>query len=75
MNNLNGYKVAQIGGLVLAVIMLILGRIGTYSEALFDFYIVMILLGVGIFFGARKLDEAERDRKLDETARDRFRDE
>jgi hypothetical protein len=38
MNDLNGYKIAQAGGLVLAVLMFILMRVGTYSESLFVMY-------------------------------------
>lgn len=71
MDDLNGYKIAQIGGAALVVVMLILSVIGTYSSALFNTYIVLMLVGVGVFYGARKLDEAERDRRLDEEARKR----
>lgn len=75
MNDLNVYKIAQIGGLLLVVVMFILGRIGTYSEGLFIFYGVMALVGVGIIYGARKLDEMSRDRELDEVSRNRKLDE
>ena len=75
MNDFNGYKLAQIGGLGLAIIMVILGYIGTYSTALFVTYIILMLVGAGIFYGARKLDEADRDRKLDEQSRKRKLDE
>lgn len=62
MNDLSVYKIAQIGGLVLAVVMFILGRIGTYGQGLLIFYVIMVLVGVGIFLGARKLDQMSRDR-------------
>lgn len=71
MNDLNGYKIAQIGGLALAVIFAILAYIGIYSMSLFIMYGVLILVGAGVFYGAGKLDEAERNRQLDEESRQR----
>lgn len=67
MNDLNVYKIAQIGGAALFVVMLLLMRIGTYSMATFILWGILALVGVGIFFGARKLDEMSRDN--DETSR------
>lgn len=69
MNDLNVYKIAQIGGAALFVVMLLLMRIGTYSMATFILWGILALVGVGIFFGARKLDEMSRDN--DEASRDR----
>lgn len=74
MIDLNVYKIAQIGGVALAVVMFILGYIGTYSMTLFIMYGILALVGVGIFYGARKLDEMSRDRELDEASRNKSRD-
>lgn len=75
MSDLNVYKFVQIGSAALILVMIVLARIGTYSEGLFIFYGLMIVAGAGVFYGARKLDEAERDRRLDEELRDKPRDE
>lgn len=63
MNDLNVYKIAQIGGAVLFVVMFILTGIGTSSLGTFILWGILMLVGVGIFFGARKLDEMSRDNR------------
>lgn len=72
MNNLNVYKLAQIGGLGLAVIMFfMLTVVGWYETSTMITWVVLMLIGVGVAYGAVKLNEAERDRKLDEESRRR----
>lgn len=72
MNGLNVYKIAQIGGLGLAGVMFfLLTVVGWYETSTAITWVIFMLVGTGIFFGAGKLDEAERDRRLDEESRDR----
>jgi hypothetical protein len=40
--------------------------VGWYETSTAITWAVFMLVGVGVFFGARKLDEAERNRQLDE---------
>ena len=77
MNDLNVYKIAQIGGAILAVIMLfMLTAVGWYETSTAITWLVLMLVGAGIFLGAGKLDEAERDSELDkEMSRSRKPDE
>lgn len=75
MNDLNVYKLAQIGGAVLALIMLfLLTVVGWYETTTMITWVTLMLVGAGVFYGAGKLDEAERERRLDEESR-RSRDE
>ena len=72
MNNLNVYKLAQIGGLGLAGVMFfLLTVVGWYETSTMITWVILMLVGAGISYGALKLDEAERDRKLDEESRRR----
>lgn len=72
MNNLNVYKLAQIGGLGLAVLMFfMLTVVGWYETSTMITWVVLMLIGAGVAYGALKLNEAERDRKLDEESRRR----
>lgn len=61
MTDLNIYHIVQIGGMLLALVMFVLLAIGTYSLTTFMVWGVLAVVGVGIFAGARKLDEAARD--------------
>ena len=71
MNDMNAYKIAQIGGVLLILAMIfLLTVVGWYETTTMITWVVLMLFGVGVFYGARKLDEAERDRKLDNMARD-----
>ena len=55
MNDFNGYKLAQIGGVVLAVVMVfLLTVVGWYRTSTEITWIILMLVGVGIFYGARK---------------------
>lgn len=70
MNDFNVYKIVQICGLALAVIMLfMLMVVGWYETSTMITWVVLMFIGGGVFYGAGKLDEAERDRRLDEEAR------
>lgn len=72
MDDLNGYKIAQIGGVVLILVMIfLLTVVGWYRTSTEVTWIILMLIGAGIIYGARKLDEAERDRRLDDEARER----
>lgn len=72
MNDLNVYKIAQICGAILIVAMIFcLTVVGWYRTTTMITWVILMLVGTGIFYGARKLDEAERDRKLDEASRDK----
>lgn len=63
MNQLNGYRIFQILGAVLAIVMLILLWVGTHSVTTFIVWGILCLVGITIFAGARKLDEASPDRR------------
>lgn len=70
MNDLNVYKIVQIGGAVLALIMLfLLTVVGWYETTTMITWVTLMLVGAGIFYGAGKLDEADRGRRLDEESR------
>lgn len=72
MNDLNGYKIAQIGGAILAVVMFfLLTVVGWYETSTAITWVVLMFVGVGVLYGAGKLDEAEQDRKRDEESRRR----
>ena len=76
MNDLNVYKIVQIGGLGLAGVMFfMLTVVGWYETSTAITWLIFMLIGVGVFFGAGKLDEVERDRQLDEESRSRKLDE
>jgi hypothetical protein len=72
MNDMNAYKFAQIGGALLTLAMIfLLTVVGWYETTTMITWVALMFVGVGVFYGARKLDEAERDRKLDDLKRDR----
>lgn len=72
MNDLNGYKIVQIGGLALAGVMLfLLMVVGWYETSTMITWLTLAFVGLGISYGAAKLNEAERERRLDEEARKR----
>lgn len=60
MKDMSGMRVVQIGGGILAVVMLVLMRVGTHSLTTFITWTVLALVGAGIFVGARRLDEPAR---------------
>lgn len=63
MNDLNAYKIAQIGGAILVVVMLfLLTVVGWYRTTTAITWVILMFVGTGIFYGARKLDEMSRDR-------------
>jgi hypothetical protein len=70
-NQVNAYKIAQIGGLLLFFVMDILMYIGTYSMALFITEGVFAAAGLVTFFAARKAGERRRIQKLDKERRER----
>ena len=53
---MNGWRLAQFGGLALSLLMIALMMIGTYSQATFLVWAVLALAGVGIFAFCRKQD-------------------
>lgn len=67
-----GYKVLSAAGLVLAVAMGVLMRIGTTSGGLFAFWGVLLFAGIGLFALGRKLDSDARRRDLDRQRRERL---
>ena len=62
---MNGWRVAQFGGLALAVVMMFLMMVGTHSQTSFIAWGVLALVGVGIFAFCRKQDEAIQKRHRD----------
>lgn len=68
---MNGWRVAQFGGLALSLLMLALMMIGTYSHTTYLVWAVLALAGVGIFAYCRKEDEAIKKRQRDEEFRAR----
>lgn len=72
MNDLNVYKIAQIGGAILVLVMLfLLTVVGWYETSTMITWVILMLVGAGVFYGAGKLDEMSRDRELDERSRDK----
>lgn len=71
MNDLNPYRLAQIGGALLGLLMVILLRVGTYSTTIFITWIILLVVSLVIFLGARKLDEAARDRQAERERKSR----
>jgi hypothetical protein len=72
VNALTGYRILGFAGLVLALVMFILMKIGTTNEGLFYFWGVLLVAGVGVFGLAAKLDGAARARKVEEERRRRL---
>ena len=64
---MNGWRVAQFGGLALALVMMV----GTHSQTAFICWAVLVLVGIGIFAFCRKQDEAIQKRQRDEEFRAR----
>ena len=68
---MNGWRVAQFGGLALTLLMMVLLMVGTRSQATFIVWGVLMLAGLGIFALCRKQDEAIQKRQRDEEFRAR----
>ena len=60
MKPLTGARVLVIAGVALVVVMSILLRVGTTSEATFIMWIVLLLVGAGAAWIGGKLDSNER---------------
>lgn len=70
MDELNGYKIAQICGMGLVVLMLIMiAVVGLHETGTALAGVFLMFVGAGVIYGAGKLDEADRDRRLDEESR------
>ena len=68
---MNGWRVAQFGGLALALVMMVLMMVGTHSQTAFICWAGLVLVGIGIFAFCRKQDEAIQKRHRDEEFRAR----
>lgn len=68
---MNGYKIAQIGSLVLTGVMFfLLTVVGWYETSTMITWIILMFGGISVFLGAGKLDEISRDQRLDEESLD-----
>lgn len=66
-------RLLAIGSGIVAVVMVVLTRIGTYDEGLFHTWLVLLFVSGLVCAGALKADEVQRKRRLDAERTERLR--
>lgn len=57
---MNGYRLLQVAGAALAVVMMLLMMRGTYDQGQYLTWGVLLALGIAVFAGSRWMDEKSK---------------
>ena len=63
---MSGWRLVQVGGGALSLVMLLLLMVGTYNSTTYIVWSVLALAGLGICLYGRKADEDIKKRQRDE---------